>query len=194
MAADLLAFGLVEVTELRTERLLLRAWRPADREPFAALNADPEVMEHFAAPLTRADSHAFVDRIEATLATQGWGLWAVEVPGLAEFIGFIGLAVPRFEADFTPCVEVGWRLARAAWGQGFAPEGATEVLRLAFDELQLDEVVSFTAVGNAKSRRVMEKIGMTHEPGDQFDHPSLPLGHPLSRHVIYRTRRASPPS
>ncbi|MGQ0432111.1 MAG: GNAT family N-acetyltransferase [Microthrixaceae bacterium] len=180
--------------ELRTERLLLRAWRQADRAPFAALNADPAVMEHFPASLSRAESDAFVDRIEATLATQGWGLWAVEVPGQAEFIGFIGLAVPRFEADFTPCVEVGWRLAQEAWGKGFAPEGATEVLRLAFDELELDEVVSFTSVGNAKSRRVMEKIGMTHEPGDEFDHPSLPPGHPLSRHVIYRAQRAHRPT
>lgn len=179
----------MDSTELRTERLLLRGWRHADREPFAALNADPEVMEHFPAPLTRAESDAFVDRIEATLATQGWGLWAVEVPGEADFIGFIGLAAPRFEAHFTPCVEVGWRLAREAWGRGYAPEGATEVLRFAFDELGLDEVVSFTAVGNTKSRRVMEKIGLTHEPGDEFDHPNIPVGHPVRHHVIYRTQR-----
>jgi RimJ/RimL family protein N-acetyltransferase len=174
--------------ELRTERLVLRSWRDSDREPFAALNADPVVMEHFVAPLSHAESDALVDRIEAAFEEHGWGLWAVEVPGVAEFIGFIGLAVPGFDAPFTPCVEVGWRLARSAWGHGYAPEGATEALRFAFDDLGLDEVVSFTSVGNAKSRRVMEKLGMTHDPADDFDHPRVPAGHRISRHVLYRIR------
>lgn len=178
----------VDVVELPTDRLLLRAWRASDREPFAAMNADPVVMEHFVAPLTRADSDALVDRIEAHFAEQGWGLWAVEVPGEADFIGFIGLAAPRFEAPFTPCVEVGWRLAKEAWGHGYAPEGARAALRFAFDELHLDEVLSFTAVGNAKSRRVMEKIGMERDPADDFDHPMVPVGHPIRRHVLYRAR------
>ncbi len=172
--------------ELTTDRLRLRAWRPADRDAFAALNADPVVMEHFVAPLTRAESDALVDRIEATFAEQGWGLWAAEAPGVADFIGFIGLAVPGFDAPFTPCVEVGWRLARSAWGHGYAPEGAREALRFAFEELALDEVVSFTSVGNDKSRRVMEKIGLRHDPADDFDHPKVPDSHRIKRHVLYR--------
>lgn len=177
------------VIELRTERLVLRGWRASDREPFAALNADPAVMEHFPARLTREESDVFVDRIEAAFAEQGWGLWAVEVPGVSEFIGFVGLAVPGFEAPFTPCVEVGWRLARSAWGNGYAPEGAREVLRFAFDAMALDEVVSFTSVDNLKSRRVMEKIGLTRDPADDFDHPRLPQGHPIRHHVLYRIGR-----
>lgn len=180
---------MVEAVELRTDRLLLRAWRESDREPYAALNADPIVMEFFPAPLSRAESEAHVDRILAHFDEHGWGLWAVEVPGKEEFIGFIGLAIPRFEARFTPCVEVGWRLARSAWGSGYAPEGGTEALRFAFDELALDEVVSFTSVRNAKSRRVMEKLGMTHDPADDFDHPTLPFDSPINRHVLYRARR-----
>lgn len=177
--------------ELATERLRLRAWRPSDREPYAALNADPVVMSHFPAPMTRRESDEQVDRIVAAFDEHGWGVWAVEVPGVAEFIGFIGLGIPRFEAHFTPCVEVGWRLARSAWGQGYAPEGGREALRFAFEELGLDEVVSFTSVGNTKSRRVMEKIGMTHDPNDDFDHPNLPLDHPLDRHVLYRIASGS---
>lgn len=177
------------MTELRTERLLLRSWRHSDRAPYAALNADPEVMEHFPAPLTREQSDAHVDRMSAALDAQGWGLWAVEVPDEAAFIGFIGLAVPGFEAHFTPCVEVGWRLARSAWGRGYAPEGARAALALAFDELGLDEVVSFTSVGNTKSRRVMEKIGMTHDSTEDFDHPNVPADNPVRRHVLYRIRK-----
>lgn len=180
------------IRELETDRLRLRAWRPADRAPFADLNADPVVMEHFVAPLTRAESDAFVERIEAHFEEHGWGLWAVEVPGEADFIGFVGLAIPGFEAPFTPCVEVGWRLARSAWGHGYAPEGGAAALRFAFDELALPEVLSFTAVGNTKSRRVMEKLGMTHDPADDFDHPRVPEGHRIRRHVLYRTRTAPP--
>ena len=176
------------MTELRTERLLLRSWRHSDRAPYAALNADPVVMEHFPAPLTREQSDAHVDRMAAVLDAQGWGLWAVEVPDEAAFIGFIGLAVPGFEAHFTPCVEVGWRLARSAWGRGYAPEGARAALAFAFDELGLDEVVSFTSVGNTKSRRVMEKIGMAHDPAEDFDHPNVPADSPVRRHVLYRLR------
>ncbi|MGH9276121.1 MAG: GNAT family N-acetyltransferase [Acidimicrobiales bacterium] len=182
---------MVAVRELRTERLVLRAWRESDREPFAALNADPIVMEHFPAPLSRVESDAFVDRILAACDEHGWGLWAVEVPEESEFIGFIGLAIPGFEATFTPCVEVGWRLARSTWGRGYAPEGGTEALRFAFDELALEEVVSFTSVQNGKSRRVMEKIGMTHDPSDDFDHPALALDSPINRHVLYRATRDS---
>jgi len=174
---------------VETDRLVLRRWTDADRDPFAALNADPVVMEHFVAPLTRAESDALVDRIEAAFDEHGWGLWAVEVPGAADCIGFIGLALQTFDAPFTPAVEVGWRLARAHWGLGFAPEGARAALALAFGDLGLDEVVSMTSVGNAKSRRVMEKIGMTRDPADDFEHSRVPIGHPIRPHVLYRISR-----
>jgi len=169
-----------------TERLLLRRWREDDREPFAALNADPAVMEHFPARLARAESDAFVNRIGAQLDERGWGLWALEVRETGAFIGFTGLAVPRFEAHFTPAVEVGWRLARSAWGFGYASEAARAAVAVGFGELGLDEIVSFTASANTRSRAVMERIGMTRNEADDFDHPALPEGHPLRRHVLYR--------
>jgi RimJ/RimL family protein N-acetyltransferase len=172
-----------------TERLLLRRWREDDREAFAALNADPMVMEHFPAALTRAESDAFVDRIAAQLDARGWGLWALEVRETGAFIGYTGLAAPRFEAHFTPAVEVGWRLARDAWGFGYASEAARAATDVGFRELGLDEIVSFTAVGNIRSRAVMRRIGMTHDVADDFDHPALPEGHPLRRHVLYRLAR-----
>ncbi len=181
------------VPVLRTDRLLLRAWRDDDLAPFAELNCDPEVMEHFPAVLTPAQSDELAGRIIDGFARRGFGLWAVEVPGTAGFVGFVGLAVPGFEAVFTPCVEVGWRLARSAWGQGYASEGAREVLRFAFDDLMLDEVVSFTAATNLRSQAVMKRIGMTHDPADDFDHPRMPDGHILRRHVLYRTRPSRRP-
>jgi RimJ/RimL family protein N-acetyltransferase len=174
---------------LHTERLLLRRWREEDREPFAALNTDPEVMAHFPAHLTRDESDRTVDRIEAEFERRGFGLWAVEVVGGdTACIGFIGLWVPPFEAHFTPAVEVGWRLARRHWGLGYAPEGAAAALDHGFAVLGLDEIVSMTTVGNAKSRRVMEKLGMTRDQGDDFDHPAVPEG-PHRRHVLYRMPR-----
>ncbi|MFA1541980.1 GNAT family N-acetyltransferase [Actinomadura monticuli] len=171
---------------LRTDRLIMRRWTDTDREPFAALNADPEVMEHFPALLTRAESDAMIDRIEARRAGTGFGFWALEVTATGEFIGFAGLSVPRFEAHFTPAVEIGWRLARSAWGRGYATEAARRALRHAFDDLALDEVVSFTSVRNLRSRAVMERIGMTRDESGDFDHPMVPEGHPLRRHVLYR--------
>jgi RimJ/RimL family protein N-acetyltransferase len=179
----------VPAPALRTERLILRPWREEDLALFAALNADPAVMGHFPSVLTRAESDALATRIRADLAERGFGLWAVEAPGVAPFIGFIGLAVPRFEAHFTPCVEIGWRIAREHWGRGYATEAARAALAYGLGRLRLDEIASFTAVGNLRSRRVMEKIGMTHDPSDDFDHPNLPPGHPLRRHVLYRIRR-----
>jgi 3-dehydroquinate dehydratase / shikimate dehydrogenase len=176
--------------KLRTERLLLRPWREGDRDAFAALNADPRVMEWFPATLTRARSDAVADAIEARLGDQGWGLWAVELPGVADFIGFIGLN-PADEELGRPAVEVGWRLAAEHWGRGYAPEGAIAALRHGFEALGLEEIVSFTAVGNLKSRRVMEKIGMTHDGADDFDHPRIAEGSPLRRHVLYRVDAAS---
>ena len=175
---------------IRTERLLLRRWRDEDREPFADLNADPRVMEHMPGLLTRAESDAAAARIEEHFAAHGFGLWAVEIPGVAAFAGFVGLSVPRFQAAFTPCVEVGWRLAAAHWGQGYATEGARAALAAGFGGLGLEEVVSFTVPGNVASRRVMEKLGMVRDPAEDFDHPALPAGHPLRRHVLYRIRRA----
>jgi RimJ/RimL family protein N-acetyltransferase len=176
------------VPALRTERLILREWRDADLAPFAALNADPAVMEFFPKLLSRGESDGFAARIRADLAERGFGLWALEAPGVASFIGFTGLAVPRFDSHFTPCVEVGWRIAREHWGRGYAPEAAAEALAHGFGALGLAEVVSFTAAGNARSRRVMEKLGMAHDPADDFEHPSLPPGHRLRRHVLYRIR------
>ena len=174
------------MAELRTERLLLRRWRDADLEPFAALNGDAETMRFFPAPLTRAESDAFALHIGETIEREGWGLWAVEAPGEADFVGFVGLARPSFEAHFTPAVEVGWRLAREHWGKGYASEAARVAVAYGFVELGLDEIVSFTSRLNTPSIRVMERIGMTHDPADDFDHPRVPEGHPLRPHVLYR--------
>src|SRR5262249_27810186 len=149
----------------------------------------PRVMEFFPAPLSREESDAQVDRIEAHFDRHGFAQWAVEIPGVAPFAGFIGLSIPRFEAHFTPCVEIGWRLAAPHWGRGFATEGARAALAFGFKTLGLAEIVSFTAVVNLRSRRVMEKLGMTHQPGDDFDHPVLPEGHWLRRHALYRIAR-----
>ncbi|TDC64749.1 N-acetyltransferase [Actinomadura sp. GC306] len=178
--------------ELRTERLVLRHWRDGDREPFAALNADPRVMEHFPARLTRAESDALITSIEARFAEDGFGFWALEVAGTGEFIGFTGISAVRFPAPFTPAVEIGWRLARSVWGHGYASEAARRALRFAFDA-GLDEVVSFTAVANVRSQAVMERIGMTRDPADDFDHPLVPDGHRLKRHVLYRVTGAGRP-
>ena len=173
-----------------TPRLLLRRWRREDREPFAALNADPEVMRHFRAPLDRAASDAFVDRIEASFDELGYGLWAVEVVADGRFIGFTGLARHTFPAPFTPCVEVGWRLARDAWGHGYATEAARAALDVGFGELRLAEIVSMTAASNVRSQAVMRRLGMTRDAADDFAHPSLPEDHPLRPHVLYRISRA----
>lgn len=175
--------------ELRTDRLLLRSWRGSDLAPYAELNADPDTMEHFPAPLTREESDRHVRTILDGAARGEPSLWAVEVVGGAPFIGFVGLAVPRFDASFTPCVEVGWRLDRRHWGHGYATEGARAALAFGFERLDLDEVVSFTSVPNVRSQRVMERLGMHHDPSDDFDHPSLPAGDRLRRHVLYRLGR-----
>jgi len=171
---------------LITPRLLLRPWRDADLEPFAALNADPEVMAHFPKTLDRAESDQVAARIRAGFEQRGFGWWAVEVPGQAPFIGFIGLSVPSFAAHFMPCVEIGWRLAREHWGKGYATEGARAALDFAFGKLGLREVLAFTTTTNLPSQAVMQRLGMRHSPDDDFDHPSLPAGHPLRRHVLYR--------
>jgi RimJ/RimL family protein N-acetyltransferase len=175
--------------ELRTERLWLRRWQLSDRPSFAQLNRDPRVVEFLPGVLARHESDALADRIDAHFEQHGFGLWAVEIPGVTSFAGFIGLSIPRFEAPFTPCVEVGWRLDAAQWNRGYATEGARAALAFGFRWLLLKEIVSFTVPLNARSRRVMEKIGMAHSASDDFDHPLLAEGHPLRRHVLYRLKR-----
>jgi RimJ/RimL family protein N-acetyltransferase len=178
-------------TIITTERLILRHWRKSDREPFARLNADPRVMEFMPHVFSREESDALADRIESHFRELGFGLCGVELRRDGSFIGFLGLNVPSFEAHFTPCVEIGWRLEAGHWGQGLATEGAKSVVRYGFETLDLHELVSFTVPANAASRRVMEKLGMTHDPADDFDHPRLPAGHPLRRHVLYRLKRSA---
>ncbi len=174
--------------EIRTERLLLRRWSERDLEPFSALNADPRVMEHFPARLSRTESDAMVGRMRAHFVAHGFGLWAVQVVGGSAFIGFAGLSRPSFQAPFTPCVEVGWRLAAEHWRLGYATEAARAVVAFGFEHVGLEEIVSFTVPANHRSRRVMEKLGMRHDPADDFEHPSLPSDHPLRPHVLYRLR------
>ena len=175
--------------EFDTARLRLRAWRETDRAPFAALNADPAVMEFFPALQSRAQSDASIDAWMAQFAAQGWSNWAVEALDSGTFLGFVGLSVPRRQLPCSPCVEIGWRLARAAWGHGYASEAARGALAIGFERLGLDEIVSFTALGNQRSRAVMERIGMRHDPAGEFDHPALPEGHVLRRHCLYRLAR-----
>lgn len=175
--------------EITTARLKLRRWRPEDLEPFISLSNDPAVMEFFPNLLSREECEASMARVQLHFEQHGFGYWAVEIPGVVPFAGLIGLAIPRFESHFTPCVELGWRLARPFWGQGLAPEGARASLDFAFNHLQLDEVVAMTAQCNQRSRRVMEKLGMTHTPDDDFPHPLVPAGHSLVHHVLYRIQR-----
>ncbi len=178
-------------SELKTNRLVLRRWRDSDLEPFAAMNADPAVMEYYPAPYTRIESDAMVARIEASFMSRGYGLWAVQIDTTDQFAGYVGLAWPTFATPFTPAVEIGWRLARDAWGQGFATEAARVVCRDAFERVGLTELVSFTAAINVRSRRVMEKLGMSRDEHDDFEHPAVAPG-PLRHHVLYRL--ASPRS
>ena len=175
--------------ELETSRLRLRRWQSSDREPFAAMNADPRVMEYLPAILSRAESDGLASRCDAHFDQHGFGLWAVEIRGVAPFAGFLGLSVPNFQAHFTPCVEIGWRLVAEHWGRGYATEGARAALSFGFRALKLDEIVSFTVPGNLRSRRVMERIGMTYDPAHDFDHPSVQGSGP-KRHVLYRMTSA----
>jgi 3-dehydroquinate dehydratase/shikimate dehydrogenase len=175
-------------TILRTKRLVLRPWRKSDRTPFAELNADAKVMEHFPKTSTREESDAFADRIAARMEQQGFGLWAVEVPGVADFIGVIGLN-PADAVLRRPVLEIGWRLGAEHWGRGYATEGARASLAHAFDVLERDEVVSFTTTANQRSRHVMEKLGLVHRPEDDFDHPGVPPTWSGRRHVLYRITR-----
>lgn len=174
--------------EVVTSRLRLRQWRDGDLDPFAGLNADPEVMRYFPRRLTREESDELASALRATIDRDGWGLWALEVTAGPSFIGFVGLNRVPFEAHFTPAVEVGWRLAQPYWGNGYATEAATAALSFAFERLNLPEIVSFTATVNERSARVMVRLGMTHDPTEDFDHPNVPDGH-LRRHVLYRVTK-----
>ncbi len=174
---------------IKTTRLILRPWEKEDLEPFAKLNADPRVMEYFPKVKSSQESKEEYQRIIDHFQKHGWGFWAVSIIGEAAFvgfIGFIGLRYDDFPAPFTPAVEIGWRLAFDYWGKGYATEGATACLKYGFEILNLNEIVSFTSVPNIRSRRIMEKIGMHHNPKDDFDHPKLPEKHKLRRHVLYR--------
>lgn len=177
-------------SELHTPRLRLRQWRESDHAPFAALNVDPEVTRYLRGPLDRCASDALIGRIEAGFGQHGFGLWAVEIRSSGEFVGFTGLAWQTFEAPFTPAVEVGWRLARSAWGQGFATEAARASVEFGFARSGLQEIVSMTTRTNDRSRAVMRRLGMTNDPGDDFEHPLLAPDHPLRPHVLYRLTRS----
>lgn len=173
---------------LKTERLLLRPWREEDLGPFAAMSADPAIME-FLAPLAQPDGcRAWAKRLQAHWREHGFGRWVVEIPGEAEFIGVVGLAWVPYKAHFTPAVEIAWRLARPYWGRGYAIEAARAALGYGFGTLGLTEIVAVTAPANWRSRRVMERLGMTRDPADDYDHPSV-SDEKLRRHVLYRLRR-----
>ena len=174
-----------ELIKFDTERLRLRQWCAADREPFAVLNADPKVMEFYPAPLSRTESDAMANRCQALISERGWGFWAVETKSENEFIGFVGLHTPAPELPFSPCVEVGWRLAAKHWGKGFATEAARGALHIGFERLGLAEIVSFTSVINLRSRAVMVKLGM-RETEETFEHPNVPVGSTLRQHCLYR--------
>ena len=166
------------------EQVTLRQWRDSDLEPYAAMNADAEVMRYFPARFTYDQSKSSLERQRTLIEQRGWGLWALDVDGL--FAGSTGLAIPVFEAPFMPCVEVGWRLRREYWGRGIAYRGALHALDYGFSILKLAEIVSFTALANAPSRRLMERLGFVRDATSDFDHPSIPEGHQLRQHVFYR--------
>ena len=170
--------------ESANELIVLRQWTDADLEPYARMNSDPDVMRYFPAPLTLEQSRESMRKIQAAIDERGWGLWVVDVDG--QFAGFTGLNVPAYETAFTPCVEIGWRLAREYWGRGIAYRAALQALEFGFDSLQLGEIVSFTAAGNTRSRRLMERLRFRRNPAEDFDHPLIEEGHPLRRHALYR--------
>lgn len=167
----------------------LRAWRDDDLPALVTLNSDPEVMQYFPALISAEESRAMLERLRRGIEERGWGLWAVDVGG--ECAGFTGLAQPRFEAAFTPCVEIGWRLRREFWGRGIAFAAAQQAERYAWEQLRLAELVSFTTTANARSRRLMERLGFRHDASGDFEHPAIPVGHPIRPHVLYRKSNPS---
>ena len=183
---------MTKVLEFQTRRLKLRQWQQNDRSPFAALNADPHVMEFFPATLDRIQSDAMAEKIQSLITVRGWGLWAVEIKSEDPFIGFVGLHIPEPALPFGPCIKIGWRLAARFWGNGFATEAALAALGIAFEVLQLKEVVSFTSILNQRSQAVMQRIGMIHS-GEFFEHPAIAVGDPLRTHALYRIKNTLPP-
>ena len=175
---------------IETARINLRPWLPNDLEPFAALNADPEVTRYFPAPLSREQSDSMAHKCQSLIAERGWGLWAAQCRESGEFLGMIGLHVPTVALPFAPCVEIGWRLAQEHWGKGYATEGAQAALEFAFNELQLEELVSFTSIHNTRSEAVMQRLGMQRQP-ETFSHPAVEAGHWLSEHCLYKIRQAA---
>ncbi len=178
------------IEPIHTKHLVLREWEPRDIAPFAAINKDPKVMEYFYKPLTEEETLAMVERFQEHFKKHGFGIYACELKETSGCIGFVGLNIPDFEAPFTPCVEIGWRLSSSVWGKGYAPEAARAVLKAAFTRFGLEEVVAFTVPMNSRSLRVMEKLGMKKDPKGDFDHPRVPEGHSLRRHVLYRITRS----
>jgi RimJ/RimL family protein N-acetyltransferase len=174
--------------QLETPRLLLRQWKSSDVDLLAKISSDPVVMEHFVSMPTHEQIVAMVARINECFETKGYGLFAVEIKDSGEFIGFVGLWDYKFESKFTPCIEVGWRLAKEHWGKGYAPEAARRVLQFGFEEVKLAEIFSWTSKFNTNSIRVMEKIGLRRDIDNDFDHPSVPEGHRLRPHVFYRLK------
>lgn len=172
--------------ELRTPRVLLRQWKDSDTDAWALMNADTEVRRYFPSVLSRTEAEGEADRIRASIAQRGWGMWALEVPGVHPFAGFVGLNLPGYEAPWMPAVEIGWRLAPAAWHQGYATEGAAAALHFAFTQLELPQVVAMSVPANTPSHRVMERIGMVRDTAADFDHPRVPDGSPLKRHILHR--------
>lgn len=177
------------VRELRTQRTLLRQWKDSDLEPWAEMNADARVRRYFTGVLSHDEAIGEAERIRASLAQRGWGAWALEIPGVLPFAGFVGLIVPGWSAHFTPAVEIGWRLPPPAWGQGYASEAAAAAAAFALEVLRLEQIVAITVPANEPSRRVMQRIGMVHDRDGDFAHPRIAADHPLSRHVLYRLRR-----
>lgn len=173
---------------IETERLLLRQWKASDRQPFIELNADPEVMEYFPSPISESESDEFIQRVTAEIEDSGWGFWAVELKSSHDFIGFVGISSPRAKLPFSPCIEIGWRLAKKYWGKGYATEAAEAALKFAFANLPINEVVSFTSVQNKRSQVVMKNINMT-DSGQNFMHPSIPVGNALQEHVLFKISR-----
>ena len=181
---------MTEIIELSTDRLMLRQWQDGDKGRFAEINADPDVMEYYPAPLSKSESDAMADKLKGLIMARGWGFWAIEVTSTQEFIGFVGLHIPTYELPVKNCVEIGWRLAKESWGKGYATEAANESLKFAFEKLRLNEVYSFTSVINKRSWAVMERIGM-HNTNLNFNHPIVPKDSILSEHYLYKIDRES---
>ena len=177
-----------KLLEPETARLKLRQWRDSDRQPFAEMNADPRVMEYFSGMLDRAQSDALADRIQSLIKERGWGFWALERKSDEMFLGFIGIHSPSSKLPCSPCIEIGWRLAYPYWGRGYATEAGRMALQTGFKQLGFDQIVSFTALRNHRSRALMQRLGMV-DTGENFMHPDVPEDSGLKEHCLYRMSR-----